>query len=80
MRVGERNARRSIVLGGGAFFALPPAFHAGEGNHSRQTLTWEGEVRLSRSAAAVGSFDAGLISVKVRLERRFMILSTEYGG
>ncbi|KAJ6582954.1 hypothetical protein DFH09DRAFT_1437511 [Mycena vulgaris] len=62
MRVGDRHARRSIVLGEGTLRALPPAFHEGV-DAGAQTLSWEGEARCI-DAATVGGFEAGLISVK----------------
>jgi hypothetical protein len=69
MRVGDRHARRSIILGEGTLRALPPSFHDSEGLHPKngQTLHWEGEVRCT-DPATVGSFDAGLVIVKASLE------------
>ncbi|KAJ7108749.1 hypothetical protein C8R44DRAFT_296627 [Mycena epipterygia] len=62
MRVSDRNARRSIVLGEGTLRPLPPPFHEGA-SLDAQTLNWEGEVRCADSAT-VGSFNAGLVAVK----------------
>lgn len=66
MRVGDRNARRSIVLGEGRSEPLPPIFHE-PADHGEHTLNWEGEARCTDDDT-VGSFDAGFVVVKVCLE------------
>ncbi|KAJ7457698.1 hypothetical protein FB451DRAFT_1047105 [Mycena latifolia] len=63
MPVGERRARRSLVLGEGLSRPLPPTFHQGVVRNSF-TLHWEGELR-STDPSIVGSFDAGAVLVKV---------------
>lgn len=65
MRVGDKNARRSIVLGEGTLRSLPPVFREGASSGT-EALSWEGEVRCAEDFT-VGSFEAGLVTVKVRL-------------
>ncbi|KAJ7099968.1 hypothetical protein B0H15DRAFT_877217, partial [Mycena belliarum] len=62
MRVGDKNARRSIVLGEGTLRSLPPVFREGASSGT-EALSWEGEVRCAEDFT-VGSFEAGLVTVK----------------
>ncbi|KAJ7109626.1 hypothetical protein C8R43DRAFT_904724, partial [Mycena crocata] len=66
MRVGDKNARRSIVLVEGTSHPLPSPFHrdAENANANSHALNWEGQVHCT-DIATVGSFDAGLVVVKV---------------
>ncbi|KAJ7436735.1 hypothetical protein FB451DRAFT_1306843 [Mycena latifolia] len=62
MRVGDKSARRSIVLGQGTLRPLPPAFRAGANNEA-EALNWEGETCCT-DPGTVGTFEGGLFTVK----------------
>lgn len=62
--VGDRMAKRSIILGEGTLRLLPGSEATCTGD---LTLNWEGEVRCRDPASVAGSFDCGSVVVRVRV-------------